>query len=130
MKHLLKMMVIVSTVFLSTLNSCSKHEYLPINSSTGDPSPGPTPLNLTTSGWEEIGSGMFVSTFKNVVPPEIPSYRVNIYLEANGTEMLINRPIRYMNAAVWAACSQSDIRIFYRGSLENALPLNIRVVFK
>jgi hypothetical protein len=125
MKNLLSM-IVIGAVMLSTLDSCSKDDPIQNNGTSSHP----TPLNLTTSGWEEIGSGMFVSTFKNVVPAEIASYRVNIYLVTNGTDILINSPIRYMDAALWAACSQRDIRIFCRGNLENALPLNIKVVFQ
>lgn len=129
MKNLLLRIVAVSTVILSTLNSCSKHEYRPINSTDGSTS-WPTTLSLTTDQWESRGGGIFVNTFKNVIPPEDANRWVKIYLGSISNDMLINRPIRFMDGAVWASRTVTDIMIFYRGTSDVAPHLNIKVMFE
>jgi hypothetical protein len=130
MKNLLLMTLIVSTVILASLNSCSKDDPIQSNGANGSASVHPLPLNLTTYRWEERGSGTFVNTFKNVIPPQNANYWLKIYLVTNGTEILINRPIRFMDGAIWATSTPTDIEIVYRGNSEIALHLNIKVVFE
>src|SRR4030095_1299033 len=99
MKLLLFKMAIVSVVIISTLNSCKKDESVP----------GPTPptyyppitLNLTADQWQSAGSGVFVNTFKNVIPAEIANPWVKVYLVTpsnNNTE--IDHPITFEGGAL------------------------------
>jgi hypothetical protein len=125
MKHLFFKMVIVSTLIISALNSCSKHEYLPA------PNPGgtsrlPVVLDLTTSHWEVESDGVLVNTFENVISGT-PNY-VKVFLEENGSESLIDHPVRWQNGAIWATSTQTDVKIYFRGTRESALYANIRVI--
>jgi len=128
MKNLLIIMAIVSTVILSTLTSCTKEDSLP-NRANGT-TLQPVALNLTTYQWEQKGGGVFVNTFRNVIAPQNANYWAKIYLVAYGTDIPINRPIRFMDGTLWATSTQTDIAIFYRGNLANAGHLNIKVVFE
>ena len=123
MKHLFFKMVIVTAMIVSTLNSCKKDEYIPIpNSSDATP----VTMNLTASHWEAQGDAVFVSTFSNVLSPT-KSY-VKVFLEANGTETLLDHPVRFGNGAIWATSTQTDVKIYYRGTMDGLLYLNIKLM--
>jgi hypothetical protein len=49
-------------------------------------------------------------------------------MEANGTETLIDHPVRFENGAIWATSTQTDVKIYFRGTRESALYVNIKVV--
>jgi hypothetical protein len=130
MKHLLFMVIIVGTLIISTLNCCNKSDSLPNqNQGINDPKP-PMTLNLTTNRWEKKGDGIFVNTFTNVIPAGNANHLVKIYLVTDGKDALINQPIRFMDGALWATNTQTDIAITYRGSVENVRHLNIKVVIE
>ena len=124
MKHLFFKMVIVSTLIISVLNSCEKQDHLPVPNTRGT-SLLPVTMNLTTSHWEAESEGVLVNTFKNVIPAN--ATYVNVFLESNGTE-IIDRPVTYANGALWATTSETDIKIYFRGTQESALNVTIRVV--
>jgi hypothetical protein len=123
MKHLFFKMVIVSTLIISALNSCKKHEYLPVQDTSGGT---PVIMNLTAHHWEAVGDGVFVNTFKDVISGT-KSY-VKVFLEANGTETLLDHPVRFENGAIWATSTETDVKIYFRGTGESALYVNIKVV--
>jgi hypothetical protein len=124
MKHLFFKMVIVSTLIISVLNSCEKQDQLSAPNTRGT-SLLPVTMNLTTSHWEAESDGVLVNTFKNVIPAN--AKYVNIFLESTGTE-IIDHPVRYANGALWATTTQTDIKIYFRGTQESALNVNVRVV--
>jgi hypothetical protein len=127
MKRLLFMMVIVNTLIISTLSSCNK------NDSLSDPvitPQQPITLNLTAYHWEMEANGIMVDAFVNIIPPSAANRLVRVYLLTNDQEKQINQPISFMNGALWATNTQTDIRIHYRGSSLNLSYLNIKVVIE
>lgn len=117
--------VIASALIISILNSCNKHDSLP------DPNanalPLPITLNLTAHQWVSEGSGIFVSTFKNVIPAgnSIPS--VKVYLADNNT--LIDHPISFAGGALWTTNTQADVQVHCRPGNNEIIPdVNLKVV--
>lgn len=121
-------MIAISTLIISTLDSCSKDDPLPAQYSNVTTSL-PITLNLTTIRWEKKAGGIFVNTFMNVIPAENANHFAKIYLVTDGKDALINQPIRFMDGELWATSTQTDIAINYHGSLQNVPYLNIKVVF-
>jgi len=130
MKHSLFSMLIVSTITILSLNSCSKDDSLPHSNNNGGGSPLAVTLNLTASHWEAKGDRVFVNIFKDVIPAENANHGARIYVVTNGKEMLINQPITFMEGALWGTCSQTDVAINYRGDWPSFQYLNIKVVIE
>ena len=127
MKQTLFAMVIVNTLIISTLSSCSK------NDSLSDPVITPQSsiiLNLTAYHWETEANGIMVNAFVNVIPPSASNRSVRVYLVTNDQEKQINQPISFMDGALWATNTQTDIRIHYRGNSLSLSYLNIKVVIE
>ena len=124
MKHLLPRMIIASALIILTFSACKKDDSYP-DLSSRTPSQFPVTMNLTASHWEAQSEGVLVNTFKNVIPAN--ATYVNVFLESNGTE-IIDRPVTYANGALWATTSETDIKIYFRGTQESALNVTIRVV--
>ena len=124
------MMVIVNSLIISTLVSCNKNDSLPDPNTNGIGSQPPITLNLTAYHWAIEGNGVMVNTFANVIPPSSASRSVKVYLVTNDRETQINQPIPFVNGALWATNTLSDIRIHYRGNPQNVLYLNIKVVLE
>jgi len=123
-------MIIVSTMIISTLDSCNKDDSLPVQTPGGNSSSGPITLNLTTNGWEAKSNGIFVNVFSNIIPPGNPNSSVSVYLVLNGTDLLINSAIPFMGGQLWATNTQTDVGINFRGNLQNAPHLNIKIVIE
>jgi len=115
--------VIVSTLIISLANSCKKDEYVPIPHISGGT---PVTMNLTAYHWEAGGDGVFVSTFKNVISGT-KSY-VKVFLVDNGVETLLDHPVEFGSGTLWATSTETDVKIYYRGSRANALYVNIKLV--
>jgi len=134
MKRLLFTMIIVSTMIISTLASCSKDDSLPVQTpggnTGGNSSSGQITLNLMTSRWDAKADGIFVNVFSNIIPPAKPNPSVNVYLALNGTDLLINSAIPFMGGQLWATNSQTDVVISFRGNLSTAPHLNIKIVIQ
>ena len=131
MKRLLFTMVIVSTVTISTLNSCNKDESLVTQSrgTGGSSSLGPITLILGTSGWEAKADGVFVNVFSNIIPSaDVKS--VNVSVITNGKDIPIDQWTSFMDGQLWATHSQADVAINYRGNLPNPPYLNIKIVIE
>ena len=115
------MMVIASALAIPGLNSCEKSDVLP-----GDSRQTIHTINLVASQWNMESSGLFSTTFVNVISFNYSS--VKIYLVTSAEDILINRPVSFRNGELWATNTQTDIVIRYRGSSANLTYLNIKVV--
>src|SRR6185369_841880 len=124
MKHLLSRMITASALIILTCSSCKKDDSYP-DLSGRTTSQLPVTMNLTTGHWEAESEGVLVNTFKNVIPGNA-SY-VNVFVESTGAE-IIDHPVGYANGALWATTTQTDIKIYFRGTQESALNVTIRVV--
>lgn len=128
MKRTIFMMIIVNTLIISTLNSCTKDDSL---SDSSIVTPGtPITLNLTTYHWEAEADRLFVSTFMHVVPATNGNYSVKVYLVTNGKDTPINQPVSFLNGSLWATNTQTDVKIHYRGDSQNVAYLSIKVVIE
>jgi hypothetical protein len=128
MKRLFFKMIIVSTVIISTLGSCSKDAPLADPNTNVTTQSLPIILNLTAYHWELASNGVFVSIFKNVIPVGNANHSVKIYLVTDGKDGQINQPISFMNGQLWATNTETDVVINYRGSSQHIPYLNIKVV--
>jgi hypothetical protein len=123
MKRLLVIMLIVNAIIISTLSSCKKDDSLPVPNANVIRSQLPITLNLTAYHWEAEGNGIFVNAFMHVVPVNA-SYSVKVYLVRDGKDTQINQPISFMNGALWATNTLTDVNIHYRGNSQNVEYLN------
>jgi len=129
MKRLLFKMIIVSTVIIPLLSSCSKKDTLPDHTANGA-TMLPMTLNLTTTHWESKAGNVFVCLFSNVIPSGAAGQSINVYLVSNGQDTLINQGISFMNGQLWATNTQKDLAINYGGALQSAPYLNIKIVIE
>jgi ABC-type glycerol-3-phosphate transport system substrate-binding protein len=128
MRRLLFGMILAGAIIISTLSSCSKSDSFTDPNTSGNTSHSPVTLNLTANHWEEKADRVFVNIFKNVIPAENANYPIKVYVVVNGKDMQIDQPISFMNGALWATCSQTNVAITYRGDLPEVQYLNIKVV--
>jgi len=68
--------------------------------------------------------------FSNIIPPGNPNSSVSVYLVLNGTDLLINSAIPFMGGQLWATNTKTDVGINFRGNLQNAPHLNIKIVIE
>jgi hypothetical protein len=132
MKRTLFMMVIAGAIAISILDSCSKDDSLPIQSTgTGTGSPGnPNTIALTTNHWESKGNGIFVNVFSNILPVANANQSLGIYVVTNGKDVPIDQPISFMNGQLWATHTVTDVIINFRGNLPPSPYLNIKIVMQ
>jgi len=126
MIRLSSVMIIVSTVIISTLNSCSKDAPL-TDHNTGGTTMLPMTLTLTTNNWEQKANGIMVNIFSNVLGGVHANYSIKVYLVTDGKDRQINQPISFMNGELWSTNTQTDVVINYRGN-QHPSYLNIKVV--
>jgi hypothetical protein len=131
MKRLLFTMIVASAMIIS-LNSCNKDDSLPIpNTDTGTgSSDNSNTIALVTNHWERMANGVLVSLFPNVIPPRSANQSINVYLVSGDQVTPINQPITLMNGVLWATNTQTDLAISYRGNLQTAPILDIKVVIE
>jgi len=127
MKRLLFMLIIVNALITSTLSSCNKDDTLPDLVITPQAS---ITLNLTAYHWQMETNGIMVNAFANVIPPSAANRSLKVYMVTNDQEKQISQPISFMNGALWATNTQTDVTIHYRGNSLNVSYLNIRVVIE
>jgi hypothetical protein len=134
MIRLLFGMIFAGAIIISTLSSCNKDDSLPVQTpggnTDGNSSSGQITLSLVTNRWEAKADGIFVNVFSNIIPPAKPNPSVNVYLDLNGTDLLINSAIPFMGGQLWATNTQTDVGINFRGNLQNAPRLNIKIVIQ
>ena len=128
MKQLLSRMIIASALIISIFTSCKKDDSYPDLSNRGGTSQFPMTVSLTTTHWEAESDGVLVNTFKNVIPGT--AHYVEIFLESGGTETLLDHPVQFKNGALYATSTQTDVKIYFRGTQESALDVNIKLVIR
>ena len=129
MKRLSIMMIILSTLIISTLNSCSKEDSLHQTQVPPDPH-FPMTLNLVADHWQNWYGETTVSIFKNVVPTGIRIHSVMVYLVENGKDVQINQPILHMGGLLWANNTDTDIMVYLRGNTQNVAYLNVKAIIE
>jgi P pilus assembly chaperone PapD len=129
MKPKFIMMLLTAILIISCISSCQKKDLA---------SPGPTQsaynggtsqltLNLTAGSWVQNASGVYVNTFRNIIPSNSTA---KVYLLKNNDEIPITNLIIFMGGELWATTIQTDVKINFRYS-GYTLPfsyLNIKVV--
>ena len=115
MKRSFILLLLTSTVTISTVSSCKKD----LQVASVHPGSGPgtgTSLytaNLKADNWINAGDGIFVNTFRNIIPSRYYGRSTKIYLLTDDREIQINHYINFKGGELWASVSGTDVTIIY-----------------
>ena len=111
MKKIFKMLL-ASTVIVFTISSCNKDlQVLPVQADKVGASP--VILNLKADNWINNGDGIYVNTFKNIIPARYFGRSAKVYLLTEDREIQINHFIFFKQGELWASVTGTDVTLIY-----------------
>lgn len=99
-----------------SLSSCYKDELSSsVYDQPGNPTAGPYTIDLIADSWNKIAAGVYVCSFKNIIPPVYRNNRgMKVYLLHSAEKVLLDHPIHFMSGELSATTTVSDVTINYR----------------
>ena len=131
MKRLFTLVLLACTVSMFTISSCKKDLQVPSVHTVGGDNAGTSPftLNLKADNWIGEGDGLFVNTFRNIIPSRYYSQPKKVYLLSEDREIQINHFISFMGGELWASVNGTDVILIYHCFGQRRFDyLNIKVV--
>jgi len=130
MKRIFFLTMTASAIIIFHLTSCKKDTFSPVpggNSSVAAPS-STTTMNLVAYDWVKDANGVYSNTFAGVISAaNSNNHRVKIYVVENGNQTQINNPISFRGGELWAAYTQTDVKINYHAS-DKSLPFSHLII--
>ena len=114
MKRIFTLVLLASTVTIFT-SSCKKDlQVSSVDAGNGhNAGTSPFTLMLKANEWINEGDGIYVSAFRNIIPPRYYNHPVKVYLLTENREIQINHFISFMAGELWASVSGTDVTIVY-----------------
>ena len=115
MKRIFTLVLLASSVIIFITSSCKKDVQVSSVDTGNGHNAGTSPftLMLKANEWINEGDGIYVSTFRNIIPPRYYNHPVKVYLLTENREIQINHFISFMAGELWASVSGTDVTIVY-----------------